>query len=55
MVYINDVALSSDLLKCILYADDTSLSSTLNRFQSLDGQNQSINNELAKNLQMAKG
>ena len=50
IIYINDIALSSDLFKFIIYADDTTLSSTLNKFKSLDGQSrsQNINNELAK-------
>ena len=50
IININDIALSSDLFKFTIYADDTTLSSTLNKFQSLDVHNrgQNINNELAK-------
>ena len=50
IIYITDIALSIDLFKFIIYADDTTLSSTLKKCQSLDGQSrsQNINNELAK-------
>ena len=45
IIYINDIALSSDLFKFIIYAYPVyiiyTLSSTLNKFQSLDGQSQS--------------
>ena len=48
LLYIKDILLSSDLFKFIIYVDDTNLSSTLNTFQSLDGQSKSINKELIK-------
>ena len=53
----NDITLFSDLFKFVIYADYTTLSSILNKFQSLNCQSQSqnINNEFKKNMQMVKG
>ena len=50
LIYINDIALSSDMFKFITYADDTTITSTLNIFKDQGGriQNNKINNELNK-------
>ena len=49
MIYINDIAKSSDSFDFICYADDTTLSSIINYFNSTDNSiENNINNELAK-------
>ena len=50
LIYINDIALSSDMFQFIMYADDTTITSTLNIFKDQGGriQNNKINNELNK-------
>ena len=50
LIYINDIALSSDMFQFITYADDTTITSTLNIFKDQGGriQNNKINNELNK-------
>ena len=50
LIYIHDIALSSDMFQFVTYADDTTITSTLNTFKDLDGriQNNKINNELNK-------
>ena len=49
-IYINDIALSSDLFQFVIYDDDTTITSTLNTFKDQGGriQNDQINNELNK-------
>ena len=47
LVYINDIALSSNLFKFINYADDTTRTSTLNSFECSDIRN-NVNKELNK-------
>ena len=51
IIYVNDIALSSDLFKFIIYADDTTLSNTLDKFQFSDGQLQSQNMQTVKGQQ----
>ena len=50
LIYINDIALSSDMFQFVTYADDTTITSTLNTFKDQGGriQNNKINNELNK-------
>ena len=49
LIYINDIAKSSDSFDFICYADDTTLSSIMNDFNSTDNSiENNINNELAK-------
>ena len=50
LIYINDIALSSDMFLFVTYADDTTITSTLNTFKDQGGriQNNKINNELNK-------
>ena len=50
LIYINDIALSSNLFKFITYTDDTTLTSTLNSFEGSNIQLQSnnVNKELNK-------
>ena len=50
LIYINDIALSSDMFQFVTYADDTTITSTLNIFKDQGGriQNNKINNELNK-------
>ena len=54
--YIINLKRSLESVMSLIYADDTTLSSTLNKFQSLDDQSQSqnINNELAKICKWSK-
>ena len=49
-IYINDIALSSNLFEFITYADDTTLTSTLNSFEDSDIRLESnnVNKELNK-------
>ena len=46
VIYVNDISLASKIFTSIIYADDTTLSSTLNVFQF--NNNLNINNELSK-------
>ena len=46
VIYVNDISLASKIFTAIIYADDTSLSSTLNTFRC--NTNVNINNELSK-------
>ena len=46
VIYVNDISLASKFFTAIIYADDTSLSSTLNTFRC--NTNVNINNELSK-------
>ena len=53
IIYINDIALSSDMFQFVVYADDTTITSTgstLNTFKDQGGQiqNNQIHNELNK-------
>ena len=50
LIYKNDIALSSDMFQFVTYADDTTITSTLNTFKDQGGriQNNKINNELNK-------
>ena len=50
LIYINDIALSSDMFQFITYADDTTITSTLHIFKDQGGriQTNKINNELNK-------
>ena len=50
IIYINDIALSSDMFQFVIYADDTTITSTLNTFKDQGGriQGNKINNELNK-------
>ena len=50
IIYINDIALSSDMFQFVNYADDTTMTSTLNTFKDQGGriQDNQINNELNK-------
>ena len=46
VIYVNDISLASKIFTAIIYADDTSLSSTLNTFSC--NTNVNTNNELSK-------
>ena len=46
VIHVNDISLASKIFTAIIYADDTSLSSTLNTFRC--NTNVNINNELSK-------
>ena len=46
VIYVNDISLASKIFTAIIYADETSLSSTLNTFRF--NTNLNINNELSK-------
>ena len=48
IIYINDIALSNDMFQFVIYADDTTITSTLNNFKDQCGriQNTKINSEL---------
>ena len=50
IIYINDIALSSDMFQFVNYADDPTITSTLNTFKDQGGriQDNQINNELNK-------
>lgn len=51
IIYINDIVLASTFFEFIIYADDTSLFSTLsifNSFQSIEETSQHVNDELTK-------
>ena len=56
LMYINDIALSSDIFQFVIYADDITITSTLNTFKDQVGriQNNKINNELNKLSQNVK-
>ena len=56
LMYINDIALSSDIFQFVTYADDITITSTLNTFKDQVGriQNNKINNELNKLSQNVK-
>ena len=50
IIYINDIALFSDMFKFVIDADDTTMTSTSNTFKDQVGriQDNQINNELNK-------
>ena len=50
VIYMNDVNIVSEVFNCILFADDTSLESTISMFpaQTISGISRKINNELSK-------
>lgn len=48
IIYMNDVSYASNLFNFILYADDTTLSTTLNVNSSIDDVTETINRELQK-------
>ena len=48
IIYVNDITASSNILKFIMYADDTTLFTTINCFENNEHPNQYINNELSK-------
>ncbi len=50
IIYINDIALSSDMFQFVIYADDTTITRTSNTFKDQGGriQDNQINNELNK-------
>ena len=48
IIYVNDITASSNILKFLMYADDTTLFTTLNCFENNENTNQYINGELSK-------
>ena len=48
IIYVNDITASSNIFKFIMYADDTTLFTTINCFENNEHPNQYINNELSK-------
>ena len=48
IIYVNDITASSNIFKFIMYADDTTLFTTINCFENNKHPNQYINNELSK-------
>ena len=48
IIYVNDITASSNIFKLIMYADDTTLFTTINCFENNEHPNQYINNELSK-------
>ena len=48
IIYINDISQASKLFHLIIYADDTTIYSTLNTFQTNNTENLNINDELEK-------
>ena len=48
IIYVNDITASSNIFKFLMYADDTTLSTTINCFENNEHPNQYINNELSK-------
>ena len=50
----NDIIHSSNSFKFIMFADDTTLFTTLNSNEHYDIHNERLNNELEKNKYMAK-
>ena len=48
IIYNNDIILSSDIFKCIMYADDTTLFTSIKNSKEGNIQNQLINNGLSK-------
>ena len=48
IIYVNDITTSSNIFKFIMYADDTTLFTTINCFENNEHPNQYINNELSK-------
>ena len=48
IIYVNDITASSNIFKFIMYADDTTLLTTINSFENNEHPNQYINNELSK-------
>ena len=48
IIYVNDITASSNIFKFIMYADDTTLFTTMNYFENNEHPNHYINNELSK-------
>ena len=48
IIYVNDITASSHIFKFTMYADDTTLFTTINCFENNNRPNQSSNNELSK-------
>ena len=48
IISVNAITASSNIFKFIMYADDTTLFTTINLFENNEHQNQYINNELSK-------
>ena len=48
IIYVNDITVSSNIFKFIMYADDTTLFTIINCFDNNEHPNQYINNELSK-------
>ena len=48
IIYVNDIIASSNIFKVIMYADDTTLFTTINCFENNKQPNQYINNQLSK-------
>ena len=48
IIYVNDITASSNIFKFLMYADDTTLFTTINCFENNENTNQYINDELSK-------
>ena len=48
IIYVNDITASNNIFKCIMYADNTNLFTTINCFENNEHLNQYINYELSK-------
>ena len=48
IIYVNDITASSNISKFLMYADDTTLFTTMNCFENNENTNQYINDELSK-------
>ena len=48
IIYVNDITASSNIFKFLMYADDTTLFTTINCFGNNENTNQYINDELSK-------
>ena len=48
IIYVNDITASSNIFKFLMYADDTTLFTTINCFGNNENPNQYINDELSK-------
>ena len=48
IIYVNDITSSSNIFKFLMYADDTTLFTTINCFENNENPNQYINDELSQ-------
>ena len=48
IIYVNDITASSNIFKFLMYADDTTLFTTIKCFENNENTNQYINDELSK-------